>query len=161
VLFPEKIDGKYYALHRPVSSLFCKQDMWISQSPDTISWGEHRCLMGVREGLWDELKIGAGAVPVKTKEGWLEVYHGADKKNCYCLGAVLLDMDKPWEVLARSVKPLLKPEAKYEREGFFGDVVFSCGLLYEEETLKIYYGASDTSICYTEVTLQDVLGQMK
>jgi len=157
VLFPEMIDGKYYALHRPVSSLFCKQDMWISQSPDMVSWGEHRCLMGVREGFWDELKIGAGAVPVKTEKGWLEVYHGADKENCYCLGAVLLDTNKPWKVLARSEVPILKPEAKYEREGFFGDVVFSCGLLYEQEKLKIYYGASDTSICYAEVTLKEVL----
>ncbi|MHC4690536.1 MAG: glycoside hydrolase family 130 protein [Planctomycetota bacterium] len=156
VIFPERINGEFYALHRPVSSLFSKQDMWISQSPDMVSWGNHRCLMGVREGFWDDLN-GAGAVPVKTKEGWLEIYHGADKNNCYCLGAVLLDMNEPWKVMSRSESPLLKPEADYEREGFFGDVVFSCGLLFEESKLKVYYGASDTSICYAEVTLEEVL----
>jgi predicted GH43/DUF377 family glycosyl hydrolase len=161
VIFPERINGKFYALHRPVSSLFCKQDMWISQSPDMVGWGKHRCLMGVREGFWDELKIGAGAVPFSTEEGWLEVYHGADKNNCYCLGAVLLDMNEPWKVISRSEEPIVKPEAKYEREGFFGDVVFSCGLLFEENKLKIYYGASDTSICYAEVTLEEVLESLR
>jgi predicted GH43/DUF377 family glycosyl hydrolase len=157
VIFPERVAGKFYALHRPVSSLFGRHDMWISQSPDLISWGEHRCLMGIREGFWDEMKIGAGAVPIKTERGWLEIYHGADNNNFYCLGAVLLDSERPWKVLARSDDAIIRPEADYEVEGFFGGVVFSCGLISEEEKLKIYYGASDTSICYAEVTLEDVL----
>jgi predicted GH43/DUF377 family glycosyl hydrolase len=113
--------------------------------------------MGIREGFWDEMKIGAGAVPIKTEEGWLEIYHGADNNNCYCLGAVLLDLEQPWKVLARSDDAIIRPEADYEIEGFFGGVVFSCGLISEEEKLKIYYGASDTSICYSEVALEDVL----
>jgi len=161
VIFPERIGGKYYALHRPVSSLFSRQDMWVSRSPDLVSWGEHQRLMGVREGFWDEMKIGAGAVPVKTDQGWLEVYHGADRQNRYCLGAVLLNASQPWKVKARSDEPILGPEADYEREGFFGDVVFSCGLLYEQEMLKIYYGASDTSICYAEIGLKEVLDNLK
>jgi len=161
VIFPESVGGEYYALHRPVSSLFSRQDMWISRSPDLVSWGEHRRLMGVREGFWDEMKIGAGAVPVKTKKGWLEVYHGADQQNRYCLGAVLLDSNRPWKVKARSNEPILKPEADYEMEGFFGDVVFSCGLLYEQEKLKIYYGASDTSICYAEIGVEEVFENLK
>ena len=72
------------------------------------------------------------------------------------MGALLLDGEQPWKVLARSQTPLFEPEADYERAGFFGGVVFSCGLLFEDETLKIYYGAADTSICYAEIPLADV-----
>ncbi len=159
-IFPERIVGLFYALHRPSSSLFGKNEMWISESSDLRCWGNHRHLMGVRSGLWDELKIGVGAVPVKTEWGWLEVYHGADRNNRYCLGAVLLDLNRPWKVIARSKEPILEPEADYERSGFFGDVVFSCGLLYEQEKLKIYYGASDTSICYAELSLEEVVSSL-
>ncbi|MHC4361311.1 MAG: glycoside hydrolase family 130 protein [Planctomycetota bacterium] len=157
VLFPEQAEGKYYALHRPVSSLFEKNDIWIAESRDLICWGNHRRLMGPRTGYWDEVKIGASAVPVKIDEGWLEVYHGADRNNRYCLGAVLLDAKNPWKIIARADKPILEPEADYEIEGFFGNVVFSCGLLYEKDKLKIYYGVADTSIAYAEIALQDVL----
>ena len=128
LLFPERIGGKYYALHRPVSSLFKKNEIWIAESPDLKCWGNHRCLMGPQKGLWDGVKIGASAVPFRINEGWVEIYHGVDEKNRYCLGAVLLDGEKPWEVVARSKKPLFEPETDYECNGFIGIVVFSCGL---------------------------------
>jgi predicted GH43/DUF377 family glycosyl hydrolase len=157
VIFPERVEGKYYALHRPVSTLFGKQDMWISESPDLTSWGNHRFLMEPRTGCWDEIKIGASAVPFRIEQGWLEVYHGVDKNNRYCLGAVLLDGKKPWEVISRTDEPIFKPEADYELNGFFGNVVFSCGLLSEENKLKIYYGAADTVICYAELSLDETI----
>lgn len=157
VLFPEKIGSTYYALHRPASPLFSKQDIWLTESPDLITWGNHRHLFGPRAGTWDEAKIGAGAVPFRTERGWLEVYHGVDFNDRYCLGAVLLDINKPWNVLARSIDPIFEPETDYECSGFFGNVVFCCGLLCEDDTLKIYYGAADTSICYAELSLKDIL----
>ena len=157
VLFPERLDGKYYALHRPVSALFKKQEIWIAESPDLRCWGNHRYLMGLRAGCWDEIKVGAGAVPFKTGQGWLEVYHGADKTNRYCLGAALLDGEKPWEVIARTERPIFEPQADYECNGFFGNVVFSCGLLCEDDKLKIYYGAADTVICYAELSLKETI----
>jgi len=160
-LFPEKIDGKYYALHRPVSPLFKKHDIWIAESPDLVCWGNHRRLLGPQKGGWDELKIGAGAPPVKTNEGWLKIYHGADKQNRYCLGAVLLDLNKPWKILARTAQPILEPEADYECSGFFGNVVFTCGLLAEGDILKIYYGAADSAICYAELNLKDVITALR
>ncbi len=156
-IFPEKISGRYYALHRPASPLFAKNDIWIAESDDLICWGNHRFLMTPREGCWDEMKIGASAVPVRTEQGWLEIYHGVDRANRYCLGAVLLDGNKPWKVVARSNKPILEPQAEYEVEGFFGNVVFSCGVLLEDNMLKIYYGVADTSICYAEVELKGVI----
>jgi predicted GH43/DUF377 family glycosyl hydrolase len=156
VLFPARIGDRYYALHRPHSSLFLRNDIWIAESPGLLGWGRHRYLMGAREGRWDETRIGAGAVPFRTDKGWLELYHGADRRSRYCLGAALLDGEQPWKILARSARPLFEPEADYERSGFFGQVVFSCGLLFEDQTLKVYYGAADTSLCYAEIPLADV-----
>lgn len=157
VLFPDRVDGKYYAMHRPVSPLFGKQEIWIAESTDLCNWGNHRCLMGPRPNYWDELKIGASAVPFMVKQGWLEIYHGVDRENRYCLGAVLLDSDEPWKVLKRSEKPIFEPETDYECNGFFGNVVFSCGLLCEDGKLKLYYGAADTVICYAELSLEEII----
>ena len=159
-IFPEKIEGKYYALHRPVSNLFEKREIWLAESPDLLCWGNHRYFMGPRKSFWDDMKIGAGAVPFRINEGWLEIYHGADRNNRYCLGAVLTDINRPWKIIARSEKPILEPETDYEIEGFYGNVVFSCGLLYEQNTLRIYYGVADTSIAYAELPLRDVLKTM-
>lgn len=157
VIFPESIKGQYYALHRPSSPFSRKNEIWLAQSPDLMCWGHHRYLMGLGQMGWDQAKIGPGAVPFRIEEGWLEVYHGVDTDDRYCLGAVLLDAQAPWKVLARSRCPILAPEAPYECAGFFGNVVFACGLLFEEEKLKIYYGAADTSMCYAEISLDDVL----
>lgn len=157
VLFPGKVEGKFYALHRPVSPLFKKQDIWIAESPDLLCWGNHRCLMGPNPGHWDEAKIGAGAPPFRTDSGWLEIYHGVNRKNRYCLGAVLLDGNEPWKIIARAKKPILEPQTDYECDGFFGNVVFSCGLLCEDDIVKIYYGAADTVICYAELSLKEII----
>ncbi|MHC4462103.1 MAG: glycoside hydrolase family 130 protein [Planctomycetota bacterium] len=160
VLFPERIDGKYYALHRPVSPLFKRRDIWIAESPDLLCWGNHRCLMGPRADSWEEIKIGASAVPFKIDAGWLEIYHGSNRDNRYCLGAVLLDAGQPWKVIGRADKAILEPQTDYEVEGFFGNVVFTCGLLYEDDKLKIYYGVADTAICYAELLLEEVVGNL-
>jgi predicted GH43/DUF377 family glycosyl hydrolase len=159
-IFPSRIGDRFYALHRPHSSLFLRNDVWLAESPDLLCWGNHRHLLATREGMWDDRRIGAGAVPVRLDEGWLEIYHGADWSNRYCLGALLLDGERPWKVLARSDRPLFEPQTGYERIGFFGDVVFSCGLLCEEGKLRVYYGAADTSICYAEIPLPDVYANL-
>jgi predicted GH43/DUF377 family glycosyl hydrolase len=106
---------------------------------------------------WDEIKIGAGAVPFLTNQGWLEIYHGVNKKNYYSLGAVLLDAEEPWRIIARTKKSILAPQEVYECNGFFGNVIFTCGLLYENDKLRIYYGAADTTICYAELSLELIL----
>ncbi len=155
VLFPEKIKGHYYAITRPVTPLFSKHDIWIAKSPDLLSWGQHKHLLSADEKSWDNVKVGAGAVPFKTDQGWLEIYHGVDKENCYSLGALLLDMNNPSRVLARSKKPILKPQADYELEGFFGNVVFSCGCLEEKEKIIIYYGAADKYTARAEMPLKN------
>jgi predicted GH43/DUF377 family glycosyl hydrolase len=153
VIFPREINGKYYALHRPSCSHYGKPEMWIAESSDLLQWGNHRHLIGVREGFWDGGRIGASTIPFEIEEGWLEIYHGADLNNRYCLGALILDRDEPWKVIARSEIPFMEPETNYEVEGFFGNVIFPCGALYEDGMVKIYYGASDTCVGYAEITL--------
>ena len=152
-IFPDKVGGKYYALHRPSSASFNANDIWIAESHNLIYWGNHRFLMGRRKFYWDNGRVGASAVPFRIAEGWLEIYHGATKNHRYCLGAVLLDADEPWKVIARTDEPIIEPETDYEINGFFGNVIFSCGVLYENDIVKIYYGASDTYICYAEVPI--------
>jgi beta-1,2-mannobiose phosphorylase / 1,2-beta-oligomannan phosphorylase len=160
-IFPEKINGKYYAFNRPASAEYGRRDMWISESPDLVCWGNHKFLMEAREKYWDDGRIGCSAVPFRIEEGWLEIYHGSSKDNRYCLGAVLLDAKEPWKIIARGEKAVIEPETEYELKGFFGNVIFNCGVLYEEGKVKIYYGAADTCIAYAEIGLQEILSMLK
>ena len=160
-IFPEKINEKYYALHRPNSGEYQKREMWIAESPDLICWGNHRRIAGTRENYWDDGRIGGSAIPIRIKEGWLEIYHGANKDDCYCLGAMLLDENEPWKILARSKNPIIKPETDYELEGFFGNVIFNCGVLVEDNKVKIYYGAADTFMCYADVSLDEIIKNLE
>lgn len=155
-IFPDQIEGKYFMLHRPVPKAIGSPEMWIAESPDLLHWGNHRYLIGLREQSWDNGRIGGGAVPFLTDEGWLELYHGADTQDRYCMGAVLLDRKDPGKVLARSRVPVLAPEADYEKHGFFGGVVFSCGVLLMEQTLRMYYGASDEVMACVDLSLEDI-----
>ena len=91
-------------------------------------------------------------------KGWLEIYHGANKENRYCLGALLLDLNDPTKVIARSEEPIMEPIAPYEQTGFFGNVVFTNGFyLIDEDTVRIFYGASDEVICSAEFSIKEIL----
>lgn len=158
-LFNEKINGKYYALHRPSSVDIGGNYIWIAESPDGLHWGNHKCLVKVRNGAWDSARVGAGAAPIKTTHGWLEIYHGANEKHQYCLGAVLLDLNNPSKVLARSVIPIMQPTTEYELCGFFGHVVFTNGhiLAADGDTLTIYYGAADEFVCAATLSIAKII----
>ncbi|EDM26451.1 unknwon conserved protein [Lentisphaera araneosa HTCC2155] len=158
-IFEEKIDQKYWCLHRPVVKVdsWSELNIWLASSPDMQHWGNHTCLAKTRPGLWDSQRIGAGAAPIKTEKGWLEIYHGCDESSRYCLGALLLDLDDPTKVIARSNKPIMEPIAKYEQEGFFGNVVFTNGHLVKGDCVRLYYGASDTVICAADLSIKEIL----
>lgn len=158
-IFSEKIGGQYLALHRPTLPGLGVNHIWLSRSPDLLHWGEHVCIAQARPGKWDSARIGAGDAPIRTPEGWLEIYHGADEQNRYCLGALLLDLDDPTQVIARSDEPLMEPLWDYERHGFFGNVVFTSGTILSDDgdTLSIYYSASDTVICLGTLSCKEVL----
>lgn len=159
-IFDGQIGGLHYALHRPSSPELGGNYIWIAESLDLLHWGNHRCIAQTRPGLWDSARIGAGAAPIKTASGWLEIYHGATKQNRYCLGALLLDLDQPWKVLARSTTPIMEPQEPYERTGFFGEVIFTNGHLVHDDVLTIYYGASDLVICAARFSLSEILGSL-
>ncbi len=160
-IFEEKINGKYYALHRPSSPQLGGNYIWVAESPDLIHWGNHKCIATSRKGYWDSARVGAGAAPIKTKEGWLEIYHGANEKHRYCLGALLLDLTDPSKVIARSEQPLVEPTASYELTGFFGNVVFTNGHLVEGDRIRMYYGASDEVICGADLSINEILNTLK
>jgi predicted GH43/DUF377 family glycosyl hydrolase len=161
-IFPEKIGGRYVALHRPMPEGIGRPAIWLATSPDLLSWGEHHLVAMARPGKWDDLKVGGGAVPFRVNAGgldaWLVVYHGVTASPLtYSLGALLLDAGDPSRVLGRSREPILAPEAPYEREGFFGNVVFTCGLVAEGDLVRIYYGASDGVTCVADLSLASIL----
>jgi beta-1,2-mannobiose phosphorylase / 1,2-beta-oligomannan phosphorylase len=160
-LFEEPIGGKYYALHRPSSPELGGNYIWIAESPDLEHWGDHHCIAKTREGAWDSARVGAGASPIRTERGWLEIYHGANEKNRYCLGALLLDLEEPWKVLARSEQPIMEPLAEYEKNGFFGEVIFTNGHVVDGDELTIYYGASDSVVCGARFSIQEVLESLR
>lgn len=159
-IFEEKINGKYYCLHRPSGIALGGNFIWISSSKDLLHWGKHRCIARTREGWWDSARVGAGAAPIKTAKGWLEIYHGATAENRYCLGILLLDLNDPSKVLARSEHPIFEPEAAYELTGFFGNVVFTNGHLVNGDTITVYYGASDEVICGATFSIDALLSQL-
>lgn len=160
-LFPEKINGKYYAVHRPAAVYFEGYNMWIASSPDLVHWGNHLGLVRIREGRWDSKRVGCAAEPIKTKNGWLLLYHGADGKNYYT-GAVLLDLNNPERVLARSKEPFMVPETYYETEGFFDNVIFVNGhIRVSEDLLYIYYGGADKYTAGCEVNISDIIRGME
>jgi predicted GH43/DUF377 family glycosyl hydrolase len=145
-IFPEKVNGKYLALHRPNNSGFGKASIWYSESPDLLHWGNHKCIVRPRDNQWESMKIGGGAPPIKTPEGWLIIYHGKGDNSRYSLFCLLLDLNDPSRVVRRAQTPLLTPTEKFETEGFFGNVVFSNGMVAKDGKIYLYYGASDESV---------------
>ena len=155
VLFPEKINGRYVALTRPMPGSFGRVlGIWMAESGDLEQWGKHRPIALPRAGMWDEMRIGASCVPIRVDEGWLELYHGADRGNRYGMGALLLDADDPSHVIARTTRPLLAPEAPYEHDGFLHDVVFPSGhAQLGDGEIRVYDGAADTSLAAADFAI--------
>jgi beta-1,2-mannobiose phosphorylase / 1,2-beta-oligomannan phosphorylase len=165
VLFPEKVGGKYVALTRPMPQAFARVfGIWIAFSDDKMSWGGHLPLALPRWGMWDELRTGASAVPFRTERGWLELYHGVDRETTYAMGAVLLDIDDPRRVIARSPAPILTPTEIYETMGLFNDTVFSCGVLPLDdrgERIRMYYGAADSVVAAADFDVREILDSLE
>ncbi len=162
VLFPEKINGKYWAIHRPYPfTRFGMPEMWLASSPDLVSWGGHRCLLGGLE-RWETERVGAGPPPILTDAGWLVIYHGVrlpDQRQgigVYSAGGLLLDRSEPSKILARAKSPFMVPSAEYERHGYVPDVVFPTGVVRQGDDLLIYYGAADSHICVTRRSLSEI-----
>lgn len=160
-VFEEKVGEKFFCLHRPSGVIVGGHFIWLGSSPDLRSWGDHKCIARTRPGLWDSQRVGGGAAPIRTAEGWLAIYHGADHAPRYCLGGLLLDLEDPSKVIARSESPIMEPLEEYEQKGFFGQVVFTNGHLVDGDDVTIYYGASDTVICGARFSLREILASLR
>jgi beta-1,4-mannooligosaccharide/beta-1,4-mannosyl-N-acetylglucosamine phosphorylase len=150
VLFPRKINGNFAMFSRPSDSGHTPfGDIFYSESPDMCYWGKHRHVMSPVNDSWQSTKVGAGPIPIETSEGWLMIYHGV-LTSCngyvYSAGAALLDLDKPWKVIARTRPYLMSPQKIYECMGDVPNVVFPCASLCDSDTgrLAVYYGSADT-----------------
>jgi beta-1,4-mannooligosaccharide/beta-1,4-mannosyl-N-acetylglucosamine phosphorylase len=169
VLFPQKINGKYAMLSRPSDNGHTPfGDIFLSFSPDMKYWGEHRVVLKVtpfEQSAWQSTKIGAGPVPILTKEGWLLLYHGVIN-TCngfrYSMGAAILDKDNPNRVLYRTRPYLLAPAEQYELTGDVPNVIFPCASLIDKEgRIAIYYGAADTVTCLAFCYRDELLDYVK
>lgn len=153
VLFPRKVGGRYALLSRPSDTGHTAfGDIFYSESPDLEFWGRHRHVLApapFEVSAWQCMKIGAGPVPIETSEGWLLIYHGV-LHSCngyvYAFGSALLDLEKPWKVLARSGQYLISPREIYELTGDVPNVTFPCAALHDPATgrIAVYYGCADT-----------------
>ncbi len=167
IIFPQKINGRYVIYHRIEPSI------WVSHL-DKLEFPapkeQHSVILGPRSGrMWDSLKIGAGTQPLKTKYGWLMIYHGVDRKRVYRLGVILVDLNHPERVLYRSPNPILSPETEYEigipGEHWVPNVVFTCGavpvedkeVLDIDDEIIVYYGAADTYLCAASGKVGDLI----
>jgi len=167
VLFPRRINGTYRMLSRPSDSGHTPfGDIFVSESPDMTFWGKHRHVMSRGNNWWESVKIGAGAAPIETTEGWLMFYHGVSS-TCngfvYSLGGAILDIAEPSRVLYRCSNYLLTPEAPYETTGFVPNVVFPCASLQDPDTgrIAIYYGAADTHVGLAFTRVNEVVDYIK
>ncbi len=172
VIFPEKFDGKYLRLDRPndlqldggptSGTVIC-----LSESDDLLHWQRTAHIMQGRFHYWDEL-IGPGAVPIKTRHGWLCLYHGVathfGSANIYQAGVFLLDLHDPSKLLGRSRFNILEPRELYELAGQVPNVVFPSGAVVQsvdadgfatdDSEVYVYYGAADTCVGLAVTTVR-------
>ena len=185
VLFPEKIRGKYVAFNRPEGNFqFTPPKIWISLSNNLKLWGESRPIKLSKKGSWDYARTGAGPPPIKTDKGWLLIYHGVRTKevksktniikkilheqekefsSVYSVGAALFDLKKPYKLIAKTHKPILTPQKKYEKEGFVENVIFPTGIVFTRghNNILLYSGAGDTLTTVKKIALKDILRSLE
>jgi beta-1,2-mannobiose phosphorylase / 1,2-beta-oligomannan phosphorylase len=156
VLFPEKINGKFAILHSITPSISIEYVDELDKDDFVI---ESTKRPGKDEYRWDNLVRGAGAPPIKTKYGWLVLYHAMDKRdpNKYKVGAMILDNNDPTKILYRSREPILEPSEDYENNGAKRGVVYVCGTVIKEDTLFVYYGGSDSVVCVATADINEFL----
>ena len=175
VLFSEQIDGHFLRLDRPnqvktSSGVTTGNSICLSMSKDLIHWETQGPIFHGNFHYWDEL-IGAGPPPLKTRHGWLLIYHGVAthfaSANIYQAGVALLDLKDPSKLIARGRYNILEPRMPYEMMGQVPNVVFPSGLVAKEldqegfapdqSELFIYYGAADTHVALATTTVAELI----
>jgi len=164
VLFPEKVNGKYVMMHRPLEWVGYEYGtdfpaIWISMADDLLGFKKSQLLAKAKYD-WEAGKIGANTPPVKTKYGWLTLYHAVGTDKFYRLGALLLDLEDPTHVLHRTRDWIMQPEEEYEIEGYYRGCVFPCGKVVIDGALFVYYGAADKYVALATCPLDELLNYL-
>jgi predicted GH43/DUF377 family glycosyl hydrolase len=159
VIFPERVGGKYVVFHRVYPNILV--DYLDDLEFENYLKGQY--VIRPRRGHWDSKKIGAGAPPIKTKDGWLFIYQsvGYQDSGRYKIGAMLLDLENPTKVLYRANRPLISPDLHYENAGHKAGVVYPCGAVVKDGRLFVYYGGADTVVCAASENLDRFLYDLK
>lgn len=166
VIFPEKIDGKLTLLHRLESKVQIAQfDDFHTLRESREFWNgylkhfdDHEVLRG--KFSWEERKVGVGPPPIKTERGWLLIHHGVSIESIYRAGAILLDLDKPTKILARTREPILEPGTEFEKRGIVSNVVFPDGAILRDGRLLVYYGGADRVCCVASAPIDEFLDEL-
>jgi beta-1,2-mannobiose phosphorylase / 1,2-beta-oligomannan phosphorylase len=164
ILFPEKVNGKYVMMHRPLewSGEAYGTDhpcAWISLADDLLGFRQSQLLIK-NKYPWETAKLGVNTPPIKTPHGWLTLYHAVGPDKFYRLGALLLDLQNPAQVLHRTPDWLLQPEADYEIEGFYRGVCFPCGAVVIDNTFFVYYGGADKYCCLATCNFDELVAHL-
>ncbi|UCH33999.1 MAG: glycosidase [Armatimonadota bacterium] len=159
-VFPRSFDGVNLLLHRPVTG--GQEHIWFACSDEGYShWSQPGILLAERGGpWWDGLRIGVGAPPIETKDGWLLIYHGVKDMAghpVYRLGLALLDTGNPRKAIARASRWVFAPEEEFEQRGLLPNVVYTCGALVRGDDVWMYYGAADNMIGLALAKMSDLL----
>ena len=167
VLFPEKINGKF--------AIFCNLDkgdpnkVFISyvnnldnkETPTSIEALDPQRIPD-HEVAWHNRTRSAAMPPIKTKDGWLLLYHAMDKNDGgkYKVGALLLDLNDPEKVLYRAQRPILEPSEWYEND-YKPGIVYANGAVVKDGELFVYYGGGDKHIGVAHIRLEALLNSLK
>jgi predicted GH43/DUF377 family glycosyl hydrolase len=164
ILFPEKINGQYVMLHRPlewVGPEYGTEEAcaWISSADDVLGFRKSRLLIK-NKYPWERFKLGINTPPIRTPQGWLTIYHAVGEDKHYRLGALLMDLEDPGRVLHRTPEWIMQPEADYEIEGFYRGAIFPCGAVVIDGTLFVYYGGGDKVCAVATCGLRELIGHL-
>jgi len=166
VLFPERMDGKIALLHRLESKVqIAYFDSILSLGESQEFWKRYLNRYNEYEVLrgrfpWEKRKVGIGPPPIKTERGWLVIYHGVSIERIYRAGAILLDLDKPTKIIARTSEPILEPETEFEKHGIVPNVVFPDGAVVRDKQLLVYYGGADRVCCVASAPIDKFLDEL-
>jgi predicted GH43/DUF377 family glycosyl hydrolase len=152
-LFPRRINGRYAMLSRQDD-----ENLFIMFSDSVHHWSNPQIILRPAE-MWESVKIGNCGSPIETEAGWLVLTHGVGPMRKYCIGAALLDLNDPTQVLGRLRQPLLSPEGT-EREGYVPNVVYSCGSLLHRRQLILPYAISDHASAIASIQLDELLAAL-
>jgi predicted GH43/DUF377 family glycosyl hydrolase len=168
VLFPRKINSKFYFMHRIRPEIQIVVEVESLNSLTNEFWKDYfinfKNYVVLSPKYQHELSyIGCGCPPIETELGWIVIYHGVRdsiKGYIYSACAALLDLHNPRIEIARLPYPLFFPEKSWELKGEVNNVCFPTGVVLENELLYIYYGAADERIAVASLNINELLKEL-